>query len=433
MKLVGIWQQYWFRSSALLNLAIVRLVAVTFQLYYVTNNDSGYYYDRFLHLARLPDALYQPLLMLRVLVLPFSWGGEWYRPTFSVLLVVYWLTMAVGLCALIGFKTNVSLLGFAIGNLFLQAFQYSFGERHHTEGLMMMALLFLALSPAGAVLSVDDWQRRVRHNVQQQRLVPFRPSEENSPFAHWPLQLIQYMFALIYLSAALNKWLVGGTEWLNGDTLQFYLLYDGMRADRALGVWLGQFHLLAVLLSWVTLWFEWTFFLVLIFPVLAWIYVPMGIALHLGIELTMGATFFQFIVLYTAFIPWTALIKIYANRFAATGAKPVINFDGRCVRCVQAVTWLQYFDWFDRLTFRELEAVGPRHPPPDGSTLPTTLRHELSVLLPNGGLAQGFFALRALLSYLPLLWPCVPIFYAPFATVAGPKFAQLFEHRYRES
>ena len=126
-------------------------------------------------------------------------------------------------------------------------------------------------------------------------------------FAGWPLLLIQWVYALIYLSTALSKLGKSGLDWMNGYTLQYYLLADGLRDQNSFGIWLGQQHTIAWLMSWLTILFEGTFCLVLIFPRLVWIYVPFGIAFHLGIYMTMRAPFFVFIFLYTVFIPWVSL------------------------------------------------------------------------------------------------------------------------------
>ena len=116
--------------------------------------------------------------------------------------------------------------------------------------------------------------------------------------------LIQWLCALIYFSSAKWKLLVSGMEWMNGYTLQYYFLADGLQNGRPLGVWFAQFHTAACWLSWITMFFEATFFLVLVFPWLAWVYLPLGVALHTGIYLTLGAPFFQFIVVYAVFVPW---------------------------------------------------------------------------------------------------------------------------------
>ena len=159
---------------------------------------------------------------------------------------------------------------------------------------MIITLWLLIFSPVGGALSLDSyWARRDSR----------RRSLETSILARWPLLLVQNLFALVYLTAALRKLHTGGTAWLNGHTLQFYLYSDASRNGSAFGIWLAQQHALALVLSWVTLFWEGTFFLVLICPHLVWIYIPLGVALHLGMCLAKVACFYQFLALYIVFLP----------------------------------------------------------------------------------------------------------------------------------
>lgn len=106
---------------------------------------------------------------------------------------------------------------------------------------------------------------------------------------------------------------------MNGFTLQFYLIQDGLRWDSAVGVWLGEHHRIAELMSWFTVMFEGTFFLVLLFPVLALVYVPLGIVMHVGIYVAMKAPFFEWVVLYSVFVPWNEVARRVRERIP-TGA-----------------------------------------------------------------------------------------------------------------
>jgi uncharacterized membrane protein YphA (DoxX/SURF4 family) len=299
VRVVGYWSNYWFRPAPLLDLAIVRICAVAFQMVYrVFKNNLGLLAE----LAAVPDALYQPLPVLKLLVLPF---GLEYRPSFTLLETIYWLTLVAGLLSLVGLKTKYSLVAFALGNLMIQAYIYSFGDFHHPDALMMIALFILALSPCGKALSLDARRTQPEQPSRpgRARLGSWILPEGTRRSARWPIFIIQWLYALIYLSAAISKLSANGLDWLNGYTVQYYMIRDGVRWGSELGVALGQNHSLAVFVSWCTLLFEATFFLVLIFPKLALIYIPVGIALHTGIYLTQRAPFPQFIVLYCVFVP----------------------------------------------------------------------------------------------------------------------------------
>jgi hypothetical protein len=295
----GFWKAYWFFPSPLVNLAICRILIVGTQIYFMFVRDR---LNQLMLFGELPDALYKPWPVVRLFTLP--WGWE-YRPELSALLAIFWLTMFFGVLALIGLRTNSSLFLFATGTLFLKAFLNSFGYYLHHEPLPLIALGLLAFSPAGQVLSVDSWWQGRRTGQQRswQALLT-----ETSRYARWPLLLIQWLFSLIYLSAAFHKLIRSGLDWMNGSTMQYTVLSSGVIYNSDFSLWVGQEPMLALFASWFTILFEATFVLAMVFPALAIIYLPAGAALHLGIYLTIHTNFFQWIVLYAVFVPWAALI-----------------------------------------------------------------------------------------------------------------------------
>lgn len=429
-KAVTFWNKYWFRPTPLLHLAIARIVIVGFQLFYLVSSEN--IIPRLLERTQVPDRVYDPIPILRVLTLPFGWN---FRPSLGFIAVVFSLTLVTGCLALVGIKTNFSLFFFAIGNIFIQAFLYSFGDHHHPEGIMMMALIFLAFSPSGGVLSIDDLGRKLKHRTEQSRFESFNIVDETSTFALWPLLLVQWMYTLIYLSAVVSKLgLLRGTftlDWFNGYTLQYYLLNDGLHKGSAIGVWLGQQHVLAQLLAWLTIFFEGTFFLVLIFPKLSLLYVPMGLGLHGGIAIAKMARFYHFMVIYVVFIAWVPIIKFLSKYFGLHHErnKAEIFFDGNCLLCIRTMTILQYFDWFDRFNFRNLEtewsSLSEKYP----HISVEECRQEMHVVMPNGSIYKGFFAFRQLFGYLPLLWPLKIMLHLPFASVLSPWLYRLIAGR----
>ncbi|MGF1480880.1 MAG: DCC1-like thiol-disulfide oxidoreductase family protein [Cyanophyceae cyanobacterium] len=416
------WNSYWFRPASLFNLAVCRIVVIAFQLFYLVKND---YLGQLLERSLLPDSLYQPLPVLQFL-LPLAN----YRPSAEILTITYWLAIIAGMCSLLGIRTKVSLLVFAMSNLLIQAYLYSFGDFHHPEALMLIALFVLALSPAGGVLSYDNLQRRLRSRTTKKRWSEFNIVTQKSPWAGWSLLLIQWLFALIYLSAAMSKILQTQPlaltlDWMNGYTLQFYLIRDGIRWGSELGVWLGQHHTFAWLSSIVAILFESTFWVVLLFPKLAWLYIPAGTAFHTGIYWTQRAPFFQYIALYSVFVPWASLVQSLSRYFQAKKEpKLEVFYDGLCPLCIRSMIVLRYFDWFERITYSNLETqwyrLSSRHP----HISLTDCRQRMHVLLPHGAVRKGFFAFRAVLKYLPLLWPLHLICCLPMASVIGPKVYQ---------
>lgn len=303
------WERYWFAPAPCLDLAVVRVLAVATQLFMMAI--YGAQLQNLELRAAMPDGSWQPLLILNFMNLP--WGWE-FRPSFDILRIIYYVAIGAGLLSLIGLLTNLSLVIFAASCMYLQAFLYSFGDFHHPEAAMMVALAVLAISPSGRVLSVDAWLRRRRSGADARSR-----REQTSTFAGWPLKLIQWFFVLMYASAVWSKLSASGLDWANGYTLQYFLARDGLRWDSPLAYWLSHHHLLILFAQWGVLLFQATFALAVIFPKLRWIYVPAGLAMHIGIFLTLKAPFFQWIALYAAFIPWTEVLRLVRSR---SGAMP---------------------------------------------------------------------------------------------------------------
>lgn len=307
------WQAYWFPRAPALDLAIFRIAVIAFQMGHMLSGMAAHEFFR--ERAVLPPGTYDPQIVLRVLTLPLGWNGvrsvvagDWlFQPGVELMEVVFWITLAAGIPALLGLLTNLSVAMFAVGSLFIQAYIYSFRELHHPEAVLNIALVLLVLSPCGRVLSIDALLRRWAR--PDARVGAYSSVQETSAFARWPLLLVQWLLALAYASAAYFKLAKSGWKWVNGYTLQHYLIRDGLARGAALGVWLGSQHELAMVMSWMTVAFEALFFL----SVLSWraaaLFVPIGIALHAGIYATIRAPFFEFVVLYAAFVPWSVIAR----------------------------------------------------------------------------------------------------------------------------
>lgn len=282
VKLLARWDGYWFQRASLGHLAIARIALVAFQLVWYATTDFG---ARALNAGTLPDFAPRPTFVLTVLSAPFG-GPEAMNA--AMLANLYGLAWAAGLLALLGIFTRVSLAAFAFANLFLLSWIHSYAQLVHSEALLSMALVLLALSPAGRAYSVDGLGRGDRGE---------------SEWASWPLLATQQLLAIAYFSAFVAKVGASGTAWMNGSTLQYFAYVKGLTHGHPLGIWLSQQHELARLLSAGALLFEATFWLTLLYPRLIRPMLVAGAMLHTGIYFTIGAPFFQFIALYVVFLP----------------------------------------------------------------------------------------------------------------------------------
>ena len=165
-------------------------------------------------------------------------------------------------------------------------------------------------------------EEKLKFNAQQRKLRIINPLSKQLTVPRFPLLLTQWILAIIYFDSAISKLMknpdvslfeVGNflrLDWLSGYSLQHYLL---LPETPFLGSWLGHNHLLSLIATWMTVIFEGGFFLVLIFPQLIKLFLPMGIAFHLGIYIAMQIPFFLILPTYAAFVPWGTLIDDYSK------------------------------------------------------------------------------------------------------------------------
>ena len=275
------WDAWWFPPSSTRHLAICRIVAVGAQLF-LFRPDLGEH----LNFLSKNDHFIHPQLIIRVLAAVFPRDAFFNPATFTWL---YWGTFAVGLLALVGLFTRLSLFLFAVGTWIFVAHLFSYGDRHHTEALFAIFLMVLAFAPSGERLSVDAWLRRRRTGT---------PGAETSELAIWPLKLMLVLLGFSYASAGLAKMTHSGLRWMNGYTLQGHTLGDALSRGHPVGVWLAQQHTLAVLLSVFTIIFE-LFFWVVIFAPRRWqpVFLLTALMFQVGLYVSGGYDFFQHMVL----------------------------------------------------------------------------------------------------------------------------------------
>jgi|GEM_PF-874288 uncharacterized membrane protein YphA (DoxX/SURF4 family) len=307
MTLSERWNNFWFADAPYFDLAVMRIACVAFQCFFLLDSQFG----AVQYVLSLPADMYHPPVLMWALT-----GGTepW---TASVIYPLYWITVLAGFAALVGLLTNASMVVFSLCNLYLQLFIFSFGDYHHPEAIMVIGLLALALSPCGKLFSVDNLIARFRGTAPVGGTsVPLL--DYKGPYAGWPIKFIQCFFPLMYISAAVAKVAYSGysLEWANGYTLQYYFIQDDIRKVSPLALWASQWHTVIFLGQITVLFYQMTYFLVVPYPKLRWIYLPIGMGFHLANYLIIKAPFPQWILfLLVAYIPWSlALKKLYETR-----------------------------------------------------------------------------------------------------------------------
>lgn len=131
-----------------------------------------------------------------------------------VLGVVWVATVVAAGTVVSGRWYRVAALVFALGLLFLTTYQNSWGKLLHTENVLVLHALILAVSPAGDALALG---------VRRRRPDSFRYG--------WPLRVMALATVLAYVAAGVSKLRYGGVRWMTAENLQSWVAFDLVRKE----------------------------------------------------------------------------------------------------------------------------------------------------------------------------------------------------------
>lgn len=236
--------------------------------------------------------------------IPFFYQERFYHPvpTFTLLDIpvlpelgvraLHWVLLLCLALGGIGIGGRAPLLVAALSYFYLIGLQMGVTRppfspyTYHSKNLAFFILLILAASPAYALRNFTAaWREPLSRTC-----------------SGWPAQLVKSSLAIAYFGAAYCR-LMTSTQWLDGYTLQAYLLERYLLNGDHLALVLARNIPLCIAMSWFIVLFELFFFVTVFVPRTALLFVPAGIAAHLGIWLAMDINFFPFFVTaYLSFV-----------------------------------------------------------------------------------------------------------------------------------
>lgn len=194
------------------------------------------------------------------------------------------LTAVSGLGFLFGWRYRVTGPLFGALLLWVMTYRNSWGQVFHTENLLVLHVLVLALVPAADVWSLDARRRG-------------SPSPAPSREYGWPLALMSLATVVAYMLAGIAKLRFGGDPWLTGAVLRNTIAADTLRK-----ILLGSLHSplaplllgqrwLFVALAWATMVLELGAPLALLGRRVAAVWVLAIIGFHFGVLALMAIGF----------------------------------------------------------------------------------------------------------------------------------------------
>jgi hypothetical protein len=245
---------------------------------------SGPYLD----LAHQPAALFRPISFMKLLPA---------MPPPAFVLPVQVLAVTAAALATVGLRTRLTLPLAWLLAVPLIAMTSSLGKTVHNDVLLLLCLLPLLPSPAGAAWSLDAARR---------------PAPGPSWRFGWPVWTAMVVVAGAYFFSGLAKLLHAGPGWVTSGNLRWvlYASSDAQARPNAAALFVADRPWLAHLLAAGTIAVELAFPLALWRPRLAWLLVPAVVALHAGIWVAMRLDYWPMAAtVLIVMVDWPALAR----------------------------------------------------------------------------------------------------------------------------
>jgi hypothetical protein len=265
--------RFWFVPIPGLRLAVLRVLICAFALVWLVG-----FAPILLSALWFPRERFEPIGVVTLLDAPLA----------PVLGVAIWLlTVIAGVATLLGWRFRLIAPVFALGLLWVTSYRNSWGMIFHSENLLVMHTLVLALLPASDAWSLDaarDPELRARGREQHGRY-------------GWGPRLMATITVLTYVLAGVAKLRNAGFAWLAGEVLLSHVAWDNLRKlelgdlHSPIGAALSAYPAVFVPLAWMSVVLELGAPIALFGPRLARIWAAGMWAFHVGVLLIMAIAF----------------------------------------------------------------------------------------------------------------------------------------------
>jgi hypothetical protein len=226
--------RFWFAPAPALRLAALRVLIVAFGLFWLIALAPMLF-----GVYRFPTEQFEPVGVVSLLAAPLGLAAT---------AVIHGLTVVLGIAALLGWRYRVTGPLYALGLLWIASYRNSWGMVFHTENLLVMHTLILAVTPAA-----DSWAIDARGRADARAI---------DPRYGWAPKLMAAVTTIAYLLAGVAKLRNAGFTWLDGDVLLGHVAWDNLRklelgsAYSPLGALLSAYPAVFVPLAWASVLLE---------------------------------------------------------------------------------------------------------------------------------------------------------------------------------
>jgi hypothetical protein len=194
--------EWWFAPAPAERLAALRILIGGYALVYILVR-----LPELAGVARYDAAQFRPLGVVRVLSTPLPPGAV--------------LAIAIATCALLvpfvlGWRFRVIAPLAAAALSWTITYRNAWGMPFHTENLLVLHVIALAIAPAADAWSLDTRGGRARDG-------------EATAGYGWPIRLLATLTVATYLLAGIAKLRIAGMDWLDGEQLRNQIAHDNLR------------------------------------------------------------------------------------------------------------------------------------------------------------------------------------------------------------
>jgi hypothetical protein len=204
-----------------------------------------------------------------------------------------WIAVC-GLLFICGFFTRAAFALTTVG-VFAWAILYTTQTTYHTISAMLVTLICLQWAPWGDAWSIDAWRRR--------NLGVTPAASRAHGYTTW---IPGFVLGLIFAAAAFAKLRDSGLAWILNGTVKYHFLSDSRQAMVDWGLQLGQYHAIAVALSFGAIAIESLVIIGALSRRYAYRFVAgaASLALLAGFTLLQGLFWPGWWILLLSFLPW---------------------------------------------------------------------------------------------------------------------------------
>jgi hypothetical protein len=259
---------FWRPAAPAKRLAALRVLLGTYAAVYATVRIA-----HFGNFSRYGVASFHPVGVVNLLSQPLP---SWLTWALAI------ATSLAGVAFALGYRYRITGVVFAALLLWVTSYASSWGMVFHTENLMVLQLVVLALAPAADAFALGG-------NSDAEEAVGARYG--------WPIRLMCAVTVLAYFIAGVAKLRVSGLGWVTGEILQNYISYDALRKAELgsiyspLGPWLAAHGGVFKPLAAGSLLMEFGAPLALIGRRVALVWVISAVLFHLGVLAVMAILF----------------------------------------------------------------------------------------------------------------------------------------------